>query len=73
MSAPVQETRNAVVVVKDVHAGYLPGVNILNGCSLTAAPPTTGRRSRTTVRSPARARYPAATRPLEPPPTTIAS
>ena len=36
MSAAVQETRKPVVVVDDVHAGYLPGVNILNGCSLTA-------------------------------------
>ncbi len=36
MSAPVQETRKPVVVVDGVHAGYLPGVNILNGCSLTA-------------------------------------
>jgi ABC-type branched-subunit amino acid transport system ATPase component len=36
VSAPVQETRKPVVVVDDVHAGYLPGVNILNGCSLTA-------------------------------------
>lgn len=26
-----------VVVVDEVHAGYLPGVNILNGCSLVAA------------------------------------
>ena len=25
-----------VVEVKDVHAGYLPGVNILNGCNLVA-------------------------------------
>ncbi|MGP3535699.1 ABC transporter ATP-binding protein [Microbacterium sp. RD1] len=29
-------TDTAVVFVDDVHAGYLPGVNILNGCSLTA-------------------------------------
>jgi branched-chain amino acid transport system ATP-binding protein len=36
VSAAVQETRKPVVVVDDVHAGYLPGVNILNGCSLTA-------------------------------------
>jgi branched-chain amino acid transport system ATP-binding protein len=32
------ETRQAVVEVKDVVAGYLPGVNILNGCSLVAYP-----------------------------------
>ena len=25
-----------VVQAKDLHAGYLPGINILNGCSLTA-------------------------------------
>jgi len=25
-----------VIEVKDVHAGYLPGVNILNGCNLVA-------------------------------------
>src|SRR3546814_12458425 len=29
-------TDTAVVFIDDVHAGYLPGVNILNGCSLTA-------------------------------------
>lgn len=28
--------KTPVVAVKDVHAGYLPGINILNGCSLTA-------------------------------------
>ena len=44
-----------------------------NGCSLTAAPPGTSRRSHTTVSSPARARYAAATSPLCPPPTTTAS
>ena len=27
-------TGTPVVVVEDVHAGYLPGVNILNGCDL---------------------------------------
>ncbi|MEN9343151.1 MAG: hypothetical protein RIR24_738 [Actinomycetota bacterium] len=27
---------NAVVEAKELHAGYLPGINILNGCSLTA-------------------------------------
>ena len=36
MSAAATETRTPVVFVDDVHAGYLPGVNILNGCSLTA-------------------------------------
>ncbi|MFG6446417.1 ABC transporter ATP-binding protein [Microbacterium sp. P07] len=29
-------TQTPVVFVDDVHAGYLPGVNILNGCSLVA-------------------------------------
>jgi ABC-type branched-subunit amino acid transport system ATPase component len=29
-------TGTPVVVVDEVHAGYLPGVNILNGCSLIA-------------------------------------
>ena len=29
-------TADLVVSVEDVHAGYLPGVNILNGCSLQA-------------------------------------
>lgn len=29
-------TGTPVVEVKDVHAGYLPGVNILNGCNLVA-------------------------------------
>ena len=32
------ETRQAVVEAKDVVAGYLPGVNILNGCNLVAYP-----------------------------------
>ncbi|MEL5992301.1 ABC transporter ATP-binding protein [Microbacterium phosphatis] len=30
------DTRTPVVLVDDVHAGYLPGVNILNGATLTA-------------------------------------
>ncbi|MBB5617736.1 branched-chain amino acid transport system ATP-binding protein [Chryseoglobus frigidaquae] len=30
------ETRKVVVHVDNVTAGYLPGINILNGCSLTA-------------------------------------
>ncbi|MEV8266877.1 ABC transporter ATP-binding protein [Microbacterium sp. NPDC076911] len=29
-------TETPVVLIKDVHAGYLPGVNILNGCNLVA-------------------------------------
>ena len=29
-------TKTPVVEAKDLHAGYLPGINILNGCSLTA-------------------------------------
>lgn len=29
-------TATPVIEVKDVHAGYLPGVNILNGCNLVA-------------------------------------
>ena len=41
--------------------------------SVTAAPPTSGRRSSTTTFRPARARYAAATRPLCPPPMMIAS
>ena len=41
--------------------------------SVTAAPPSTWRFSSTTVFSPARARYAALTRPLWPPPITIAS
>jgi len=32
----VTETRKVVVHVDNVTAGYLPGINILNGCSLTA-------------------------------------
>ncbi|MFF2369914.1 ABC transporter ATP-binding protein [Agromyces sp. NPDC058110] len=32
----VTATRTPVVFIDDVHAGYLPGVNILNGCSLVA-------------------------------------
>jgi len=31
-------TTELVVEVRDVTAGYIPGVNILNSCSLTAAP-----------------------------------
>src|SRR6476469_3231536 len=39
MSTQTQPTtRTAVVEVTDVVAGYLPGVNILNGCSLVAYP-----------------------------------
>ncbi len=36
MSSPVT-TEALVVSVDNITAGYLPGVNILNGCSLTAA------------------------------------
>ena len=37
MTAPAStETREAVVEVKNVTAGYVTGVNILNSCSLTA-------------------------------------
>ncbi|MFT2815286.1 ABC transporter ATP-binding protein [Leifsonia sp. A12D58] len=36
VSEPIVETRVPVVDVKAVTAGYLPGVNILNDCSLTA-------------------------------------
>ena len=32
------QTQTAVIEAKDVVAGYLPGVNILNGCSLVAYP-----------------------------------
>src|ERR1019366_4249363 len=41
--------------------------------SVTAAPPTMWRRSRTRTLRPARARYAADVSPLWPPPTTIAS
>ena len=41
--------------------------------SVTQAPPTISRRSTTRTFTPARARYQAATRPLCPPPTTMAS
>src|SRR6266581_4045642 len=41
--------------------------------SVTAAPPRTWRRSRTSTRLPARARYAAVVRPLWPPPITMAS
>jgi hypothetical protein len=44
-----------------------------NASSVTAAPPSTCRRSSTTVFRPARARYAALTSPLWPPPITIAS
>src|SRR3984957_2051636 len=43
------------------------------GASVVAAPPVLERRSSTTVRAPLRARYADATRPLWPPPTTMAS
>jgi ABC-type branched-subunit amino acid transport system ATPase component len=36
-TVPPVSTRPLVVEVKDLTAGYLPGVNILNECSLTAA------------------------------------
>ncbi|GAB4099028.1 ABC transporter ATP-binding protein [Sinomonas halotolerans] len=35
-AAPAAATDEAVVTVKDLVAGYLPGVNILNGCSIEA-------------------------------------
>src|SRR5579859_4986886 len=44
-----------------------------HGDSVVAAPPVLCRLSSTTVRAPARARYAAATRPLCPPPMTMAS
>src|SRR5215471_15011807 len=44
-----------------------------NTSSVTAAPPSTWRRSSTSTLRPARARYAAAVRPLWPPPMTIAS
>src|SRR5439155_22486618 len=44
-----------------------------NTSSVTAAPPSTCRRSTTSTFRPARARYAAAVRPLCPPPITIAS
>ena len=34
----VAERNDAIVEAKDVVAGYIPGVNILNGCSLAAYP-----------------------------------
>ena len=36
MATPVSATKTAVVDVKDLVAGYLPGVNILNGTNLVA-------------------------------------
>ena len=36
MSTTDTATAEVVVDVQDVVAGYLPGVNILNGCSLQA-------------------------------------
>src|SRR5204862_6739465 len=44
-----------------------------NTSSVTAAPPRTWRRSRTSTLRPARARYAEAVRPLWPPPITMAS
>src|ERR1043166_6749025 len=44
-----------------------------NTSSVTAAPPSTYRRSSTSTRLPARARYAAFTRPLWPPPITMTS
>ena len=38
MTEPQTQQQTAVVEAKDVVAGYLPGVNILNGCSLVAYP-----------------------------------
>ncbi|MGZ0711630.1 ABC transporter ATP-binding protein (plasmid) [Coraliomargarita sp. W4R53] len=36
MSNSATATETPVVLIEDVHAGYLPGVNILNGCNLVA-------------------------------------
>src|SRR6266849_7208833 len=44
-----------------------------NTSSVTHAPPSTCRRSSTSTRLPARARYAALTRPLWPPPMTMTS
>jgi len=38
MSQQASDDGNAVVTVTDLVAGYLPGVNILNGCSIEARP-----------------------------------
>src|SRR6201985_3915204 len=35
---PTTGQQTAVIEAKDIVAGYLPGVNILNGCSLVAYP-----------------------------------
>lgn len=35
-AAPGPADEEIVVELKDVHAGYLPGVNILNGANLVA-------------------------------------
>src|SRR3954452_21319622 len=54
---------------------YAPGEARTPGhsSSVTHAPPTISRRSKTSTDSPARAKYAAATRPLWPGPTTTAS
>src|SRR3954471_13368647 len=54
---------------------YAPGDARTPGhsSSVTQAPPTMSRRSKTSTDSPARARYAAATSPLWPAPTTTAS
>jgi len=37
-TVPGAGTGQPVIEARDVVAGYLPGVNILNGCSLVAHP-----------------------------------
>ena len=37
-TTPPTQQGTAVVEARDLVAGYLPGVNILNGCSLVAYP-----------------------------------
>ena len=59
------EQRDDVGALGEAEAGKIS--------SVTAAPPSTWRRSSTSTLLPARARYAAASRPLWPPPMTMAS
>ena len=68
-------SRSRMISGRKRPAEYASRENLTPGktSSVMQAPPTIGRRSTTRTRRPALARYAAATRPLWPPPTTMAS
>jgi len=68
-----QSVGGQVEIPDDVRVEQADGIDPGWNSSVTAAPPTTGRRSITATLSPAPAREAAQTRPLWPAPMTMAS